>query len=80
MELSPKQTEFNAAMELYNSRHIYAWFGHFVSLVNVALQIYLITRWRQYQIDFPLQMFSLTVAYLLTDFINGMDDSGSLWC
>jgi sterol desaturase/sphingolipid hydroxylase (fatty acid hydroxylase superfamily) len=87
MELSQKQIEFNVAMKQYASRRFYTQFGIFVSTVNVALQGYLITRLWHYPTGFIWLLFSLIVAYLVTDFINGLvhmymdgnDSYDSIW-
>jgi hypothetical protein len=72
LDLLQKQEQFNAAMERFNSQRSYALFGHLVSLSNVSLQVYLLSRVWRYSIGIPLQVFSLLAAYVLTDFINGL--------
>lgn len=72
MELTEKQEQFNAAMELYNSKGGYHVFGVIVSIMNVSLQGYLLYRVWPLSIGAGRQLFSLIVAYLLADFINGL--------
>lgn len=72
MTLSPKQRQFNAAMELFNSKSIYRRFGTFVSIANVSLQIYLLYRVSSYSIGLGMQVVSILLAYLATDFLNGL--------
>ena len=72
MDLAQKQKQYNAAMELFNTKSIYREFGYLVSLMNVSLQIYLIDLVRPYSIGIYWQLFAILAAYLLTDFINGL--------
>ena len=72
LDLSQKQRQFNAAMERFNSKGIYGLFGRVISLSNVFLQIYLLYRLWPHSIGIPWQVFSILVAYVLTDFINGL--------
>jgi sterol desaturase/sphingolipid hydroxylase (fatty acid hydroxylase superfamily) len=72
VELSSKQQQFNAAMDLYNSGSRYKVFGVAVSIINVSLQIYLLYRIWPNSIGAGRQLFSILVAYLVTDFINGL--------
>jgi len=72
MELSAKQQQFNLAMERYNSNVSYRILGRSVSVIIIALQLYLLLlAWPQ-SIGFRWQIFSFLAAYLLTDFINGL--------
>jgi hypothetical protein len=71
-DLSQKQKQFNAAMELFNSKSIYKQFGRFVSIVNLSLQIYLLLRIWPYSIGVGLQAAAILVAYPVTDFLNGL--------
>ncbi len=59
-------------MERFQSKRIYGLFGRFVSLANVSLQIYLLYRLWPYSIGILWQGFSILVAYVLTDFLNGL--------
>jgi len=59
-------------MELYEGRKGYKLFGRFVSVVNIFLQIYVLSLALELSIGFWLQLASIVAAYLLTDFINGM--------
>jgi hypothetical protein len=67
-----KQQQFNAAMTLYSSRKVYALFGTVVAVVNCSLQLYLLWRVFSLSIGVVQQLALLWVAYLLTDFINGL--------
>jgi len=59
-------------MELYEGRKGYKLFGRFVSVVNIFLQIYVLSLALELSIGFWLQLAAIVAAYLLTDFINGM--------
>lgn len=72
MELAAKQQQFNAAMELYTSQIRYKVFGHLVSIANIGLQLYLLYRVCPVSIGTGWQLLALAIAYLLTDFINGL--------
>lgn len=72
MELSAKQQEFNAAMERYNSGSRYKAFSTAVSIINVSLQLYLLYRVWPQSIGVGRQILSLILAYVITDFINGL--------
>ncbi len=66
-----KQRQFNAAMELYNSRK-YSAFGLSVSASNCLLQIVLLSLAFRNSISIFWQIISIAVAYFLADFINGL--------
>ena len=72
MELTPKQKQFNAAMELYTTKSRYKVLGLAVSIVTITLQCYLLCRIWPHSIGIARQVGSLFAAYLLTDFINGL--------
>ncbi len=72
MELSFKQKQFNAAMELYTTKSRYKLLGLAVSIINITLQCYLLYRVWPHSIGIVWQVVSLCAAYLLTDFINGL--------
>ena len=72
MSLELKQEQFNAAMELYDSRTGYKLFGRFVSITNISMQTYILSRALALTIGFWRQIVSLIAAYLITDFINGL--------
>ena len=72
MELSAKQHQFNTAMELYRSKAGYKAFGHLISTTNITLQLYLLYLVWPLSIGPVWQLVALVVAYLLTDFINGL--------
>ena len=72
MELTVKQKQFNAAMELYTFRIRYRILDVSVSIINISLQIYLLCRVWPQSIGFGHQVLSLIAAYALADFINGL--------
>lgn len=72
MDLTRKQQQFNAAMELFNTRPVYRRFGIVVSVVNVSLQAYLLWRLQAVPISSVWLVLAFGAAYLLTDFINGL--------
>lgn len=59
-------------MELFASKSIYRRIGTLVSIVNISLQVYLLWRIWPYSIGAALQAVSIFVAYLVTDFLNGL--------
>jgi sterol desaturase/sphingolipid hydroxylase (fatty acid hydroxylase superfamily) len=67
-----KQRQFNAAMDLYNSRSGYKLFGYGVAVVNIALQFYLLSRVVHLPLAVSAQLVTLAAAWLLTDFGNGL--------
>lgn len=72
LELTPKQIQFNAAMDRYNSLVRYRLFGTCISILNVSLQIFLLFQVMPLSIGPGWQIFSLLAAVVLTDFINGL--------
>ena len=72
MNLEVKQKQFNAAMALYESRKVYRLFGIFVSMANIALQIYTLFKVFALSIGFGWQIASIVAAYVMTDFVNGL--------
>lgn len=72
MELTPKQIQFNAAMVRYQTLSRYQVFNRFVSVANVSLQIWLLCLVWPHSIGVAWQMVSLLLAFVLTDFINGL--------
>jgi hypothetical protein len=72
MSLELKQKQFNAAMELYENRKKYKLLGIFVSITNISMQIYILSRVLTFAIGFWWQIISVIAAYLITDFINGL--------
>jgi len=72
MSLELKQKQFNSAMELYEGRKRYKLLGRFVSITNISLQIYILSRALTFAIGFWWQIVSIIAAYLITDFINGL--------
>lgn len=67
-----KQKQFKSAMELYESKNIYQLFGKGISIVNISLQLVLVYMILPISIGIWWQIFSLGVAYIFTDFINGL--------
>lgn len=72
VELTAKQQQFNAAMELYTSQSRYKVLGHLVAIANIGLQLYLLYLVYPLSIGPGWQLLALVIAYLLTDFINGL--------
>jgi hypothetical protein len=72
LELSPKQVQFNAAMERYRSLKRYQVFNNLVALANVSLQAYLLYRVLPHPIGVAWQVASFLLAFVLTDFLNGL--------
>lgn len=72
VDLSEKQQQFNAAMDLYNNRPLYKRIGLLVSLANVSLQGWLLWSLLPLSIGVAGQLFALIAAYILADFINGL--------
>ena len=72
MSLELKQKQFNAAMELYESKKSYKLLGKVVSITNISLQIYIFSQVLTLAIGFWWQIVSVITAYLITDFINGL--------
>ena len=82
-----KQAQFNAAMELYESRGKYKLFGKFIAAANISMQAFLLYRVLGLSMGPVRQLAALTAAYLLADFVNGlvhlyadhMDDYEAAW-
>lgn len=72
MDVSEKQLQFNAAMLRYRTQGRYQVFNRFISLANVSLQCYLLYRIWHLHVEFIWQVLSLVLAFVLTDFINGV--------
>lgn len=72
MELSDKQQQFNRAMELYTSQTRYKVLGVAVSIANGSLQACLVYRIWPHSIGAARQLLALLIAYLVTDFVNGL--------
>jgi hypothetical protein len=72
MSLELKQKQFNAAMELYESKKSYKLLGKVISITNISLQIYILSQVLTLAIGFWWQIVSVVTAYLITDFINGL--------
>jgi sterol desaturase/sphingolipid hydroxylase (fatty acid hydroxylase superfamily) len=72
LELSEKQTQFNAAMDRYQNLGRYRIFNNVVSLANISLQVYLLSRIWPQSIGLAWQLITLLLALVLTDFFNGL--------
>lgn len=72
MSMELKQKQFNAAMELYEEKKRYRLFGVFISITNIALQVYTLALAFKLSIGLGLQIVCLIAAYLITDFLNGL--------
>ena len=71
-DLELKQQQFNAAMDLFETKKRYQGFGVLVAIVNIALQIYTLWQVSALSIGFWRQVLAIVAAYLLTDFVNGL--------
>ncbi|KAF0125468.1 MAG: hypothetical protein FD189_1561 [Elusimicrobia bacterium] len=67
LDLTLKRRQFNAAMELYESRPVYKLFGKLVAAVNISLQAFLLYRALQHSIGPLRQAAALARAGLLLD-------------
>jgi hypothetical protein len=72
MNLTDKQQQFNAAMARFNSGKGYVGFGWLVATINSGLQLYLLYRVWPLALGPLGQVLVLLVAWLLTDFVNGL--------
>jgi hypothetical protein len=59
-------------MELYNSNSSYKSFSALISVTNISIQLYLLYRVSSHSIGIVRQIIALIVAFLVTDFINGL--------
>lgn len=71
-ELAERQRSFNAAMERFNSRKAYRWFGTGVATANLTLQLLLLWQLRDAQLSALGLFLALLAAWVLTDFVNGL--------
>ena len=72
LALELRQNQFNAAMELYEKKSVYKLIGKAVSVTNVSLQVYLLYLVLPLSLGWPFQLFSLLIAYVAADFLNGL--------
>ncbi|HAZ14840.1 MAG: hypothetical protein A2X86_20915 [Bdellovibrionales bacterium GWA2_49_15] len=72
MDLELKQQQFNLAMERYERNRFYKIFGKCIAFSNVTLQIFLLLALLPFSIGWPRQIIALLLAFLVTDFINGL--------
>jgi len=72
LDLAEKQRQFNRAMELYSAAAGYGLFNTAVSVTNVSLQLWLLWLILPLPLGFTGQTAALLLAWLLTDFINGL--------
>ncbi len=70
--LTPKQRQFNAAMDKYEKQPLYQWIGGFVSLTNIGLQGALAFWVLPQSIGWVHQVWVFVLAYVAADFINGL--------
>lgn len=70
--LTTKQRQFNEAMERYEKISGYKVIGHFVSFSNISLQVVLAILVVPQSIGLFSQVLTFGIAYLFTDFINGL--------
>ncbi len=71
-ELELKQKQFNKAMELHVKKKRYKLLGSIVAVSIILMQIFLLSRALELSIGVTWQIISILLAYLLTDFINGL--------
>ncbi|MRR14869.1 MAG: hypothetical protein EG826_00265 [Deltaproteobacteria bacterium] len=71
-KLELKQKQFNAAIALYENKKRYRLLGLGVSITNIALQIYTLICALKLSIGIGWQIVAFVVAYLVTDFVNGL--------
>lgn len=70
--IEEKQRRFNAAMELYENAPVYQRITKAVSAANVSLQAYALYLVLPLSIGWQMQVLSLVIAYVLTDFLSGL--------
>lgn len=70
--LNIKQSQFNAAMDLYRSKKIYTAFSRLVATLNVSLQMVLVYLIWDIQLGLAGQAGAFILAFVLTDFLNGL--------
>lgn len=70
--LEQKQQQFNQAMNLYETKKIYAVFSKIISTINIAGQIIILVFLWNKESSFAMQMLSFIIAYILADFWNGL--------
>lgn len=71
-DLNTKQAQFNAAMARFNSQKRFAWTGNLVATSSVIMQLLLLYRLWEVEIGFVAQVLVFILAYVLTDFLNGL--------
>ena len=67
LDLGVKQKPFTAAMELYNTKRRYKLLGTLISMINIALQIYLLCLLPAITTGAVWQIFSVVAAFVLAD-------------
>lgn len=72
LDLKVKQKQFNAAMELYNTKRRYKLLGTLISVINISLQIYLLCLLPGITTGAGWQIFSVVSAFVLADLVNGL--------
>lgn len=71
-DLAAAQQRFNAAMERYNSRKGYRWFGIAVAACNVGMQAWLLWSLGGVELSTGALLGALLAAWVVTDFVNGL--------
>ncbi|ACD95765.1 fatty acid desaturase CarF family protein [Trichlorobacter lovleyi] len=71
-QISCKQQQFNAAMQRYTDLQRYQVFSTLVAVANLSLQCCLLFHAWRYSIGVVWQILAILVAFLVTDFINGL--------
>ena len=67
-----KQSEFNAAMKLYERSPVYIYFNRFISISNIGLQFLMLLFVADLSVSWQVHLLSFLMAYLLCDFVNGL--------
>lgn len=70
--MTEKQSQFNQAMEKYNSSRLYTGFGSFIATTSVSLQILLLYGLFTQPPSLGKHILAFFLAYLLTDLLNGL--------
>lgn len=70
--LTVKQQQFNDAMKKYEEKRRYVFFNKCVSVTNMMLQLVFFFLVLQLDISALLLILAIVIAYLFTDFFNGL--------
>ncbi len=71
-DLDYARRRFNAAMEKYNNKKRYRWFGTVVATANVSLQLVLLWMLKDVALSLPGEAAAVVAAWIFTDFLNGL--------